>query len=212
MVKRILLYIEGGRSQSKDVQMRKGFSTFFGDLKKMADERGISLRCITFQARRHAYEKFCYGLGQDPDAFHVLLVDSEAPVKEFGKCWKHLKERPGDEWDCPPGATEENCHFMAQAVEAWFFADPDALRSYYKQGFNKTALGSRNNVEDIPKSEHIPELEAATKATQKGRYDKTDHAPDLLAAVDPVKVRQRAPHCERIFTTIADKMGGSDGS
>lgn len=96
MVKRILLYIEGGRSQSKDVQMRKGFSTFFNELKEMADKRDISLRCITFQKRGHAYEKFCYGLSHDLDAFHVLLVDSETPVKEFGKCWKHLKERPDD--------------------------------------------------------------------------------------------------------------------
>lgn len=95
---------------------------------------------------------------------------------------------------------------MAQAVEAWFFADPDALAGYYKQGFNTNPLGNRNNVEDIPKDEHIPKLKAATKDTQKKDYDKTDHAPDLLARIDPEKVRKRAPHCDRIFITLAEKI------
>lgn len=209
MVTLIKLYIEGGRSQSKDIEMRRGFSAFFRDLKKIGDERGISLRCITFQGRQHAYEKFCFGLRQEPEAFHVLLVDSEAPVKQSGAGWQHVKEREGDGWERPETATEENLHFMAQAVEAWFFADPEALAAFYGQKFNASALPKTQNVEQIPKSSHITRLEAATKPTQKGRYDKTDHAPKLLERIDSHRVRARAPHCERLFHVLASEMGAT---
>ncbi len=186
--------------------MRQGFSQFFGELKTLAEENGVGLRCITFQARRHAYEKFCYGLQTEPNALHVLLVDAEAPVATTGACWAHVAFREGDNWPQPDAATDDNIHFMAQAVEAWFFADPDALAAYYGQKFNKSALPKTSNVEDIPTAQHIPQLEAATKATQKGRYDKTDHAPDLLGRVDPTKVRTRAPHCDRLFETLRAKI------
>lgn len=208
LVKRIVLYIEGGRNRTKDIDFRQGFNSFFKDLKDMASERNISFRAIPFGARRQAYEKFCYGLSQDANAFHVLLVDSEDPVedKNFGKCWKHLKERKDDAWDCPAGANDENCHLMVQAMEAWFFADSEKLATYYRQKFNKSALPTTQNVEKIPKPNHISCLEAATKATQKGRYDKFKHAPDLLAKVDAAKVRKRAPHCDRLFVTLAEKI------
>ncbi len=204
VVKQIVFYIEGGRGTRYDIEFRQAFHTFFAEIEAIARQKGIGFRPRLAGSRRKTYELFCNELMREAATLHILLVDSEAPVAEFGKCWKHLKERSGDEWDCPPGADDSHCHLMVEAMEAWFFADPEALAGYYGQKFNANALPKRQNVEDIPKIEHISSLEAATKPTQKGRYDKFGHAPEILMRLDVSKVRERAPHCERIFTTLAD--------
>jgi len=82
------------------------------------------------------------------------------------------------------------------------FADADALERFYGQGFKRGSLSKRINVEEIAKSDHLPQLEAATKDTSKGRYHKIDHPPKLLEMVSPAVVRSRASHCERLFVSL----------
>ncbi|MGO8671915.1 MAG: DUF4276 family protein [Capsulimonadaceae bacterium] len=155
-------------------------------------------------SRKSAYEKYCEALLK-AGTLPILRVDSETPVSaaDFGKPWRHLANRPEDRWTKPGGCGDEHCHFMAQAMEAWFFADPDALEEFYgKDKFRKSALPVRQNVEDIPKTDHIPSLESATRHTKKGRYHKMDHGPDILSSIRTALVRARAPHCERIFVEL----------
>ena len=45
-------------------------------------------------------------------------------------------------------------------------------------------------------------LERATQKTQKGRYHKIEHCPDLLMLVRSEVVRRRAKHCDRLFITL----------
>ena len=92
---------------------------------------------------------------------------------------------------------------MVQMMEAWFLADPEALAAYYGQHFGAKALPGRENVEQIAKSDVERSLKEATKRTQKGEYHKIRHGSDLLAKIDPAKVRRRAPHCERLLTMLA---------
>jgi hypothetical protein len=42
--------------------------------------------------------------------------------------------------------------------------------------------------------------------TKKGEYHKIQHASKLLALLEVDKVRQVAPHCDRLFTTLLQKM------
>jgi hypothetical protein len=202
VIKQIVVYIEGGVSKTADIEFRAAFRTFFKEIDSKASEKGIGFRVILEGTRRKAYEKFCEAIDRQDDTYPVLLVDSEAAVAEFGTCWKHLKERVGDEWDQPAKAEDRHCHLMVEAMEAWFFADPEALEKYYGQNFIRNSLPKTANVETIPKKDHIAKLEAATKNTQKKRYHKVHHAPEILKRLDPVKVRKRAPHCDRIFTTL----------
>lgn len=206
MVKQIIFYIEGGRSRNYDIKFRQASHTFFQEVETAAKQKGVGFTPKLLGSRRSTYEQFCYAVSRDADTLHILLVDSEASFAERGKVWKHLKEREGDGWDRPPGVMDAQCHLMAEAMEAWFFADPDALAKYYGQKFNANALSKRPDIETIPKSEHISDLEAATKPTQKGRYDKFGHAPDILMLLDVGKVRARAWHCDRIFTTLAEMI------
>jgi hypothetical protein len=97
---------------------------------------------------------------------------------------------------------------MAQTVEAWLVADPDALASYYGQGFQRTALPKHTDIEAIPKEQLYRSLERATAKTQKKQYTKIRHCADLLGRLNRDRVRQRAAHCDLLFRTLEAQLGG----
>ncbi len=203
----IKFHVEGGVSKNQDAEMREGFRKFFAALDESVKSRGNSIRFVLHGSRRKAYDQFCAALKDEPEAYHVLLVDSEDPVAHRGECWRHLEERQADGWARPAGVEQAQCQLMVQAVEAWFFADADALQTYYGQGFQVSGLPVRQNVEEIPKSEHVTKLEAATRQSQKGQYHKTRHLPGLLGRIWASKVRARAWHCDQIFVTLSERLG-----
>jgi hypothetical protein len=95
---------------------------------------------------------------------------------------------------------------MVQVMESWFFADIDRLEKYYGQNFNRKALRQSSNVEKIAKSDVENGLANATKNTQKGEYHKTKQGAKLLELINPQKVREAAPHCERLFEIILGQI------
>jgi hypothetical protein len=202
MVTEVRIYAEGG-GDKKDTRalLREGFSRFLDSLRKMARSKGIRWNVIVCGGRGQAHDRFVTALNEHPDAFNVLLVDSEGPVAETP--WLHLLGR--DNWSAH-GANDDHCHLMVQAMEAWLIADPGALREYYGQGFNANPIPGAGNVETIPKGSLVPILETATQQTQKGQYRKIQHGADLLSRVNTVVVRGKAPHCDRMFTTLDAKM------
>ena len=212
MVKTVEIYFEGGGPKDADTKFRQAFAAFLAEFRNVLQERGGALRVICCGTRRLAYDKFCHALElKQADTLTLLLVDSESEVKNFGECWKHLKERVGDDWERPKGAEEWHCHLMAQAMEAWFFADIDAVTKFYNDAkFHQNALPKTQDVEEIPKSEHLTALNAATKDTTKKRYHKIQHGPKILETLDSAKVRRRAPHCERLFAVLAEKINAAD--
>jgi hypothetical protein len=95
---------------------------------------------------------------------------------------------------------------MVQIQEAWLIADRDTLAAYYGQGFNHNSIPSNQNVEQIAKSRVVAALEEASRNTQKGQYRKIRDAARLLERIDPAIVRGKAPHCERLFNVLAERM------
>ena len=95
---------------------------------------------------------------------------------------------------------------MVQMMEAWLIADREALVRFYGQGFGENTIPKHSNVEQIDKSTLKLALKAATRNTSKGEYHKIRHGCKLLAQLDSVRVRQAAPHCERLFTILVEKM------
>ncbi|MGA9380361.1 MAG: DUF4276 family protein, partial [Phormidium sp.] len=99
------------------------------------------------------------------------------------------------------------CYLMVHTMEAWFIADIDALRDYYGQGFQESAIPKPANVEEIDKDRLASALKKATRNTLKKEYHKTRHASQLLEKLDVTKVRKASPNCDRLFTTLALIMG-----
>ena len=196
-VVKIRIYVEGGgNSRHQKAQVRQGFSKF---LRKAL---GKNIAIIACGSRQDTYRDWKNALKRHPDAFNVLLVDSEAPVSKTP--WLHLAARDG--WQKPSQTTDEQCHLMVQMIEAWLLADVETLRKFYQKGFNAKAIPKRQNVEQIPKKQVESALITATRKTQKGTYHKIRHGPVLLAQISVDKVRIAAPHCERLLRILSKKL------
>jgi hypothetical protein len=203
MVNEVRIYIEGGGdSNETKAALRRGFSSFFKELVQVAKSKKIRWNIILCGSRNNAFRDFKNALATHPDAFVILLVDSEAPVTQSP--WEHLKSR--DKWDAPSGVDETHCYLMVQTMEAWFMADIDTLKKFYGQGFKENAIPKNINVETIEKDRLERSLEAATRDTSKGEYQKIQHASKLLEKLDVDKVRKASSECDRMFATLTALM------
>ncbi|HEX6750955.1 MAG TPA: DUF4276 family protein [Longimicrobium sp.] len=203
----IRLYIEGGGDKEGKARLRQAFATFLGELNAQARSRRVRWQIILCGSRNQTYEDFLLALKTHPDAFNLLLVDAERPVE--GSPRAHLQAPPpGDEWDLSH-VGDDQCQLMVQVMESWFLADSKVLADFYGQGFAGAALPKNQKVEQIEKSAIMAALAKATRATRKGEYHKMRHSPLLLERLDPAKVRARAPHCDRLWTTVQEKLGST---
>jgi hypothetical protein len=123
------------------------------------------------------------------------FVDSEEPVVEKSRC-EHVR------WPRPAGASEDQIHLIVQAMEAWFHADKDALREYYGRSFRSAALSQRPDIERIPKADLFAGLQRATTDCQKGEYSKGEHSFQILARIDPARVRAASPFAEKLLRVL----------
>jgi len=197
----IKIYVEGGGDHNKafETQCRHGFSEFF----RKAGLNGRMPRVVACGGRRRAYDSFRTAHEMtEADDLPVLLVDSEAPVAAADP-WEHVRLRAGDGWQCPDGASQDQIHFMVQAMEAWFYADKEKVREYYGQGFKLAALSQRADTDNIPKADLFAGMQAATRDCLKGEYSKGKDSFELLARIDPAKVRTSSPvHGGRLLNVL----------
>lgn len=203
MTEEVCVYVEGGGAGNAGrAAIRRGFGEFLRELRNLARQRRIRWGIVACGTRGRALKAFSKALQEGTHAFNVLLVDSEGPVSAAP--WEHLAKR--DEWKKPEDATQDHCHLMVQAMEAWFVADPEALAEFYGEGFRKKALPAREKVEEVAKDEVLASLKRATQKTTKGRYHKILHGAKLLQVIDQAKVQARAPQCKRLFETLSKAL------
>ena len=156
-------------------------------------------RIIACGGRDIAYDKFKIA-HVNQDGTSLLLVDSERPVDQAGP-WEHLEGAP-DEWSRPDGATDDQCHLMVQIMESWFLADRDALEEFYGQGYRENALPQNPRIERIAKQDVLDGLDRAARETSKRGYNKGSHSFEILAKLDPEKVRNASPHAKRFIEAL----------
>ena len=194
MVTEIQIFFEG------DKTLLKGFNAFLKPVIDSARQRRIRFQLVSGGSIAETIKDFLDAIQDNPDAFNILLVDSDGP--DNGNLIASV--RALSTWDNHIGATVQDgqIHFMVQVMESWFLADRDALGRYYGRDFQPNRLPPNQNVEQIPSNDVIRRLEDAARRTRKGKYHKTRHAPDLLAQIDAAKVRQAAPNCDRLFVTL----------
>jgi hypothetical protein len=197
----IRIYIEGGGDPFSKARMREAFSKFLSAPRDAARQRRASWTLILCGSRDDTFKAFQQGVKNYPDAAVFLLVDAEQPVT--GTPREHLDAR--EPWDLS-NATDEQCQLMAQVMESWFLADPGALERFYGKEFAAGQVPKRKNVEQVPKDEVMSALDNATRRTQKGKYHKIQHGPLILESLAPEMVRARAPHCDRLFTTLQQAL------
>jgi hypothetical protein len=190
VVKEIRLYIEGGGNSHSRNRLRRAFRAFLEKGDKLFKDRSASLRIIFSGSKTATYENFRDSLTDSPQALNLLLVDSDGPKQLSQNCWHYLG------WDSL-NADESQCHLMVQEMEAWFLADIEALKKLYG---NKLDAKAVSNVEQAANPKEL------LKKYTRDNYDVIFHAASLLESIDVAKVRQAAPHCDRLFKTLTEKM------
>ena len=198
-VVKIQIYAEGGGNNPGNRAFREA-------LGKFVENAGLQNKKRTITAcgsRDQAYKRFKNHNARS--TLPVLLVDSEGPVTapaSEAKPWDHLKDRPYDKWERPSGASDDQCHLMVEAMESWFLADRDALKSFYGQGFQESALPDNPSIEEIHKQDIFSKLNQASRNTHKGKYNKGKHSFAILKKIDPAKVIQASPYAKRFVETL----------
>ena len=191
------LYIEGG-GEGKDLRtrFRKGWRTFF-------DAAGVDDRTkiVRGGGRQRTYDMFSVAVrDRRNDTLPLLLVDSEGAVQSGHSPWQHLLARDG--WNKPDGAGEDQAFLMVQFMETWFLADKDGLRRYFGQRFRERAIRQWPQLEAVPKETVLNALAQATAACGKA-YEKGKTSFELLAHIDPARVKAACPHANKLLQRLA---------
>ena len=200
----VAIYMEGG-GDSRDAKaaIRQGMDRLLQPLKDAARARALHWKLVPCGGRDEAFRRFRDAVDNGDNAIVVLLVDAEGPIPVIGDPRTHLQLR--DNWDMQ-FADDDTVHLMVQTMETWIIADPDALRRYYGQNFNGNVLPRRTNLEEVAKEDVARILDRATERARKGRYHKIRHANELLKRIDVERVKQRCPHCVRLFDKLGQKI------
>ena len=199
------LFVEGGGAVKRiRTDLQQGFRSLVGKVTMKMP------RIVACGSRENALDKFRTELQRGGNA--LLLVDSERPVKanHIGKPWAHLAGA-SDKWRRPESAGDGNAHLMAQCMESWLVADLDALAAHFGRGFNPAKLPGNPDVEEVPKSDILSGLSAATKKSGR-EYQKTHDGFALIGKIDPFRVAKRAPHAERFFGVLRQECGAREES
>ncbi|WP_419939368.1 DUF4276 family protein [Candidatus Palauibacter sp.] len=199
----IKLYVEGGGdSKALTTDCRRGFRKFF----EKAGLAGQMPRIKACGSRQDAYDDFKTALKNGREV-PMLLVDAEDPFTAASS-WEHLRNRNGDGWDRPDGASNDHCHLMVQVMESWFLADRPALESFYGQGFQASALPPNPHLEQVIKADVLHGLIRATRnlKTKKESYRKGSDSFEILGRIDPSRVESAAPSAKLLLDVL--RAGG----
>ncbi len=195
MLTDIRVYYEGNRL------LKPGFVQFFAELTSLAKEKRSAIHFISAGSGANACRDFGIALKTNTGAWNILLKDSEGP--DSGNLSTSLCREYT--WD---KVHADSIFWMVEMMESWFHADKDALANFYGEGFKKGALKANPDVEAISKSDLEKGLQNATRNTNAGGYfdNKTSHGPKLLARIDPKRVREAAPNCDKLFTAVLSRL------
>ena len=183
------LYLEGGGSgpDSKGLQARcrEGFRT----LLEKCDFRGRMPRLVACGGRTSAFDDFKTAhRNKEAGVYVAMLIDSEDPLAKLDAAWEHLRLRPGDNWEQPAGATDDQVLFMTTCMETWIVADREALRRHYGR-LQNSALPPLDNLEARGRHDVQDKLAHATRNCSNA-YKKGKRSFEVLAKLTPEVLEQ----------------------
>lgn len=195
----IRILVEGGgeTNVSGRAELRVAFDALISVQKEAARKKRMRWDTSFHGSRGETAKEFAKALKRKSADFVVLVVDAEDEVRSEipsrptpAERVKHLLDR--DQWvEELSKANPEHVHLMTQCMEAWVFADEEKVAEFYGQGFKKSALPKRKELDAEPKKMLYSCIEKATKDTKKIAYGKIKHASELLRIARPAKVAER---------------------
>ena len=200
------IYIEGGASgpHSKSLTIRCQMA--FHKLLCGTGFEGKMPRLKPCGGRDAVYDDFCTAQKAGQAGYVAMWIDSEEPMADIEKTWKHLAEvQTVGIWKKPDGAVDDQVLFMTTCMETWVVADRTALREHYKQNLNENPLPHSNGLESQERHEVQQALETATKNC-KNAYAKGKRSFEIFEKLDPAVLRQHLPSFERVARILNTKL------
>lgn len=200
MVK-VKLYIEGGGdSRSLHIECRRGFSKLF----EKAGFKGRMPATKACGGRNSAFDDFKIALDvASAGDYPILLVDSEDAVTE--PPWKHLQKR--DDWERPEDAGDDQAQLMVQCMETWCMTDHYALKRFFGQHLQESALLPPDRLEERAKVDIQQALEHATRECGRDRtYRKGKRSFRLIAELNPRVLSDHLPHFVGLCEVLDKKL------
>lgn len=175
----------GPGSKTLNTECRRGFREL---LEKCGTEHLPAL--VACGGRANAFRDFRNELKRPSRSeFVALWVDSEDPVANIEKPWTHLKNRPGDNWTKPKGATDEQVLLMTTCMETLIVADRHALHKHYGSKLDESALPPLEDLESRHRDEVLGRLEKAT-GDCPNKYKKGKRSFEILGKLNPDTLEQ----------------------
>lgn len=190
----VRVYVEGGgdhRGGELATQARQAFSTL------IHEATGQKVAVVACGGRSQTLDAWKTRCSLHPGDVNLLLVDSEAPVRDGEDPVTHLRRL--EAWEFPADVPRSRVHLMTQVMETWLIADPDALARVFGKHFDKSKLTSWPQLEAVAKDALF---EALKKATTRKPYAKGAHSFKVLAELDPARLQAACPSARRFFGTI----------
>ena len=97
---------------------------------------------------------------------------------------------------------------MVACMEAWFLADPAALKRHFGGNLDAGKLPAANLAESRTKDNIHDALRQATRNTPAKEYLKIRDGGKLLKCVKPDVVRTHCKWCDRLFAQLEKTIGG----
>ena len=200
------IYLEGGArgANSKYVAIRcqQAFHTLLDGM----GFKGRKPRLVACGSRGSVYERFCIEHSRQTGGYVALWIDSEEPMADVEKAWKHLREvTTVPAWHTPAGAEDEQVLLMTTCMETWIVADRENLREHFKQGLNENQLPPLTDLERRLRGDVQDRLERATREC-KNAYAKGERSYAALEGVDPKVLMGHLPSFDRVMRILSKKL------
>jgi Domain of unknown function (DUF4276) len=205
------IYVEGGAGgPNQDGSSSKYITTrcqeAFHKLLDGMGFKGRKPRLIACGGRAKVFDRFCTALKAGGADYIAMWIDSEEPMADIEKAWKHLAEvKTVAPWEKPEGAVDDQVLFMTTCMETWIVADRAALRDHYKQKLNENPLPHTNGLEGKHRHTVQQALETATKDC-KNAYAKGKRSFEILEKLNPAVLKEHLPSFARVERILKKKL------
>jgi hypothetical protein len=195
-----IIYLEGGGdSKELHARCREGFRR----LLEGCGLQGRMPRLVACGGRDAAFGDFLFAHRGKVAAFVAMWIDSEDFPADVEATWGHLKAR--DSWAKPADAHDEQVLFMTTCMETWLVTDRAALREYFGNKLQESALPPLKDLERR-KRHDIQDGLAYASRNCLNPYSKGKRSFEVLAKLTPAVLEQYLPSFVRDRRILREKL------
>jgi len=186
----VVIYVEGGGGTN---DLRRRCRDAFTRLLINCGYQERAFKIVACGPRNEAFKQFRlrFKNGQ-AENYIALWIDSEEPVADINKTWKHLATRDSS-WIKPRAATDEQVLFMTTCMETLIAADRDTLKKHYGSRFKLNKLPPLARLEERRRDAILMALIQASG----DKYEKGEESFRILAKLNPETLQSHLPSFHR---------------